>query len=91
MSWNAPVNQVKEQSGILLVKGTVANLVNNQARGAHKAIETGIGLSRTSGCRESVPEFRCLNEIGFQPMLAAGVAESLSQMRFACACRANKG
>ena len=24
-------------------------------------------------------------------MLAAGVSESLSQMRFACACRANKG
>ena len=87
----APVNQVKEQSGILLVKGTVANLVNNQARGAHKAVEAGIGLSRTSGCRESVPEFGCLNEIGFQPMLAAGVSESLSQMRFACACRANKG
>lgn len=29
----APVNQVKEQPGILLVKGTVANLVNNQVRG----------------------------------------------------------
>lgn len=32
-----------------------------------------------------------VNEIGFQPVLAAGVSESLSQMRFACACRANKG
>ena len=87
----APVNQVKEQPRILLVEGTVANLVNNQTRGAHKAVETGIGFSRTSGCRESVPELRCLNKVGFQAMLAAGVSESLSQMRFACACRANKG
>lgn len=61
----APVNQVKEQPRILLVEGTVANLVNNQARGAHKAVETGIGLSGTPGCRKSVPEFRGLNEIGF--------------------------
>ena len=29
----APVNQVKEQPRILLVEGTVANLVNNQTRG----------------------------------------------------------
>ena len=49
-----PVNQVKEQSGILLVKSTVANLVNNQTRRAHKAIETGIGFSGTPGRCESV-------------------------------------
>ena len=53
----APVNQVKEQPRILLVEGTVANLVNNQTRGAHKADETVIGFSRTSGCRESAPAF----------------------------------
>ena len=30
---------------ILLAKGTVANLVNNQSRGEHKTVETGGGLS----------------------------------------------
>lgn len=34
----ALVNQVKEQPGILLVKGTVANLVNNQARGGTRSL-----------------------------------------------------
>src|SRR5699024_4604050 len=87
----SPVNQVKEQPGILFVKGTVANLVNNQARGAHKTVEAGIGLSGTSGCCESVPELRCLNEIGLQSVLAASVAESLCQMCFTCTCRTNKG
>ena len=57
------VNQIKEQPGVLLVKGAVANLVNNQARGPHKAVETGIRLSGAPGCRESVPQFRGLNEI----------------------------
>lgn len=61
----ALVNQVEEQSGILLVKGTVANLVNNQTRRAHKTVETRISLSGTSVCRESAPEFRCFNEIVF--------------------------
>ena len=59
----APVNQIKEQPGVLLVKGAVANLVNNQARGPHKAVETGIRLSGAPGCRESVPQFRGLKAI----------------------------
>ena len=55
------VNHVKEQPDILLViRGTVTDLVNDQARGAHKTGETGIDLPGTPGCFESATELRYL-------------------------------
>ena len=39
------VNHVEERPCILLGKGSVANLVNNQERKSHKAIETGVNHS----------------------------------------------
>ena len=72
-----PVNQVKEETGILLVKGTVANLFNNQTGRPHKAIQTGIGLAGASCSRKPVSQLRGLNEVSFQPVLAAGIAKGL--------------
>lgn len=59
------VNQVKEKACILLVKGTVANLVNNQAGRPNKAIQTGVGLAGAPGSGKTVTQLRSLNEVGF--------------------------
>ena len=87
----APVNQVKEQAGVLLVELTVSNLINNKARGPHEAGEHRSSLLRPAGGCELVPELRCLNEVGFQSMLAALIAECLCQMGLACSGRVDEG
>ena len=45
----SPVNQIKEQPGILLVELTVAHLINNRAGRPHQAIENGCFLSGSPG------------------------------------------
>ena len=76
----AAVNQVKEQTGVLLVKLAMPNFINNQAG---RADERGQGaglLAEPPGVGKLVAQLRCLNEVGLQPVLAAFIAESHGEM-----------
>ena len=76
-------------------KGHVFSLskayANNQTEGMHKAIQTGIGLVRSSCSRKPVSQLRGLNEVGFQPVLAAGIPKGLGQVGFPCIGWVNEG
>lgn len=85
-----PVNQIKEQAGILLAKFTVPYLVNNQTGRTHKAIQYGCFLSCTPGSGELVPQLGHLNEVSFNASLAALITECLCQMGLAGSRRANE-
>ena len=52
----APVNQVKEEPGVLLVELTVANLINDETGGPHETGEHGGRFLCPAGCGELVPE-----------------------------------
>ena len=67
------------------------DLVNDEAGRTDEAGEHGSRLLRPPGSGELVAELRRLDEIGFQTVLAAFVAESLSQVRFARSSWANEG
>lgn len=86
----SPVNQIKEQPGVLFVELTVAHLVNNQAGRTHQAVENRCFLAGPSGGGKLVPQFRHLNEIGLYSTLAAFIAKSLRQMGLAGSGRANE-
>ena len=77
----AAVNEVKEQPCALFVKGTVPDLVNDEAGRSYQSVEAGICLSGTSGGSKTVTQFRRLYEIRLHTVLAAGVSERLRQMR----------
>lgn len=86
----AAVNQVEEKAGVLLVEFAVPDLVNDEAGRTDEAGEHGGRLLRPPGGGELVSKLRRLDEIGLQAVLAAFVAESLSQVRFARSGRANE-
>ena len=86
----APVNQVEEQPGILLIELTVPNFVNNQAGRAYQTIENGCFLACPSSGGELISQLGHLNKIGFNAPLTALIAKSLSQMRLAGSGRANE-
>lgn len=75
-----PVNQIKEQPGILLIELTVSYLVNNQAGRPNQTIEYGGFLTGPSGSGELVPQLGHLNEIGLYSSLATFIAKSLRKM-----------
>ena len=52
----APVNQVEEEPGVLLVELTVANLINDEAGGPHETGEHGGRLLCPAGGGELVTE-----------------------------------
>ena len=85
-----PVDQVKEQQGILFVELAVAHLINNQAGWTHQAVDNGCFLASPSGGSKFVPQLRHLNEIGFNSSLTALVAECLGQMGLAGSGRVNE-
>lgn len=86
----SPVNQIKEQPGILLVELTVAHLINNRAGRPHQAIENGCFLSGSPGGGEFVPQLGHLNEIGLNPPLTAFIPKGLGQMGLAGSCWTNE-
>ena len=51
----AAVNQIKEHTGTFLVELAVPNLINNKTAWTHQSVETGVRLTTTLGCEESVP------------------------------------
>ena len=86
----SPVNQVKEQPGILFVELTVTHFINNQAGGAHEAVKHRCLLSGSPGGGELVPQLWHLNEIGLNAPLAALITKRLSQMGLTGSGRANE-
>ena len=54
-------------------------------------IQTGISLAGASCSCKAVTQLRGLNEVSFQPVLAAGIAKGLGQVGFPCTGRSNEG
>ena len=51
----SPVNQIEEQSGILLIKFTVTYFINNQAGGTNQAVQNRSLLACPAGGGKLVP------------------------------------
>lgn len=51
----AAVSQIKEHTGTFLVELAVPNLINNKTARTHQSVETGVRLTTTLSCEESVP------------------------------------
>src|SRR5574344_12986 len=85
------VNHIEKESSILLVKLTVPHLINNQAGRTDKRGQQSAFTPCSAGICHAVTQLSHFNEIRFQPMLTAGTAKSLRQVRFACSGFANEG
>ena len=69
----------------------MSKLVNNQAGRADEGSQRAGLLAEPPGVGKLVAQLGRLNEVGFQPVLEAFVAESHSEMGFARACRTDEG
>ena len=85
-----PVDQIKEKPCVFLVELAMAHFIDDQAGVAYQSVDDGGFLAGPSGRCELITQLGHLDEVCFESVLAALIAESLCQMRFPCAGRADK-